>query len=940
MSMKHLSASLQLAAILAAGLFGSAHAASIYEDYAFTTLAGLSETGAGSRDGSNSVARFNMPSGVTVDGAGNVYVADTKNGTLRKILPAGQVTTVAGLAGSPGSADGTGGGAQFNQPQKAAADSAGNLYVVDTFNSILRKVTPAGVVTTLAGGAGVNGTNDGPGTEARFNYPEGVAVDGTGSVYVADTYNHTIRKITPGGVVSTLAGTPGVAGTNNGTGTAAEFNHPWGIAVSTNGTVYVADCYNHVIRKISATGAVTNFSGRMTASGSANGPSATARFNYPVGIAFSSGGTLYVADYGNSLIRKVTTSGTVTTVAGTAGTPGSSNGTGTAASFYEPFDVAVDPKSGLVYVADGGNNLIRKITSTGVVTTLAGQVVSSGSANGTGSAARFNYPSGAAVDGNGNVYIADYSNDLVRKINPAGVVTNLAGMAGTVGTNNGTGTAARFNGPAGVAVDLSGNVYVADYQNHAIRKITPAGLVSTLAGRPGTSGTNNGTGTAARFTNPLGVAVDASGSVYVGDAGNNAIRKITPAGVVTTLAGLIGTSGTNDGVGASARFYFPAGVAVDGSNYVYVADAGNYCIRKVAPDGTVTTLAGLTGRSGSDDGTNSTARFNNPLGLAVDSASNLYVGDSGNQLIRKITPEGVVTTIGGLAGISGSSDGSGSEARFNSPEGVAVDANGFVYVTDSSSHTIRKGNPAPSDRPVVDMPIASIGNLRHLDVTNLTTTSWSWSIVRYPAGGTAQLSATNVVNPTINPDAINDFYVIQFQGRDALGRVAIGTVSVSDDMRPRVIIVSPTWDQQIHGAEYTVSGTATDDVEVASVQVQLNDGPWMPVSGLTNWTSQVTLTQGVNTIRAYAVDNRGQFSATNSVSVVQTPGAPSLAVTRSGSSVIVSWPYPSTGFVLQQNSNLSTTNWTTAGFTVTTNDVSNSITLPAPTGSLLFRLKQ
>jgi hypothetical protein len=381
-------------------------------------------------------------------------------------------------------------------------------------------------------------------------------------------------------------------------------------------------------------------------------------------------------------------------------------------------------------------------------------------------------------------------------------------------------------------------------------------------------------------------------------------------------------------------------VAVNGSNYVYVADAGNYCIRKVAPDGTVTTLAGLTGMSGSDDGTNSTARFNNPLGLAVDSASNLYVGDSGNQLIRKITPEGVVTTIGGLAGTSGSSDGSGSGARFNSPEGVAVDANGFVYVSDSSSHTIRKGNPAPSDRPVVDMPIASIGNLRHLDVTNLTTTSWSWSIVRYPAGGTAQLSATNVVNPTINPDAINDFYVIQFQGRDALRRVAIGTVSVSDDMRPRVIIVSPTWDQQIHGAEYTVSGTATDDVEVASVQVQLNDGPWMPVSGLTNWTSQVTLTQGVNTIRAYAVDNRGQFSATNSVSVVQTPGAPSLAVTRSSSSVIVSWPYPSTGFVLQQNSNLSTTNWTTAGFTVTTNDVSNSITLPAPAGSLLFRLKQ
>jgi hypothetical protein len=261
-----------------------------------------------------------------------------------------------------------------------------------------------------------------------------------------------------------------------------------------------------------------------------------------------------------------------------------------------------------------------------------------------------------------------------------------------------------------------------------------------------------------------------------------------------------------------------------------------------------------------------------------------------------------------------------------------------VYVTDSSSHTIRKGNPALSDRPVVDMPIESIGTLRHLDVTNLTTTSWSWSIVRYPAAGTAQLSATNVSNPTINPDATNDFYVIRFQGWDGQGRTAIGTVSVGDDMRPQVIIVSPTWDQQIHSTEYTVSGTATDDVEVASVQVQLNNGPWMPASGLINWTSQVTLTQGVNTIRAYAVDNRGQFSATNSVSVAQTPGPPLLTATHAGSSVVVSWPYPSTGFVLQQNSSLSTTNWTTAGFTITTNAVSNSITLPAPTGSLLFRL--
>jgi streptogramin lyase len=937
--MKHLLRILWLAAFVVAGGFWGARAASNYENYTFTTFAGFPEAGAGSADGSNSVARFSSPSGVTVDGAGNVFVADTGNHTLRKILPTGQVATVAGLAGSSGSADGTGGGAQFHYPQKAAADSAGNLYVVDSDNHILRKVTPAGVVTTLAGGVGVAGTNDGPGTQARFNSPLGIAVDGTGSVYVADTYNHSIRKVTPGGVVITLAGTPSVSGTNNGVGTTAKFYYPCGVAVSTNGTVYVADFYNHVIRKITAAGAVTTFAGKMSTSGSANGTSTTARFNNPFGLAVGSGGTLYVVDYGNSMIRKITSAGTVSTLAGTAGSSGSTNGTGSAALFDQPFDVAADLNSGLVYVADSGNHLIRKITSAGVVTTPAGQVVSSGTNNGTGGTVRFNMPTGAALDVNGNMYISDYGNQVVRKISPAGVVTSLAGMAGVTGTNNGTGTAARFNGPAGVAVDGSGNVYVAEYKNHAIRKITPGGMVTTLAGRPGTYGTNNGTGTAARFTNPIGVAVDTSGTVYVGDLGNSAIRKITPLGVVTTLAGLVGTSGTNDGVGVAARFNQPEGVAVDGSNYVYVADAGNNCIRKVAPDGTVTTLAGLSGTSGSDDGTNSTARFYSPFGIAVDSEGNLFIGDTGNQVIRKITPDGVVTTIGGQVGTSGSADGSGSMARFNSVAGVAVDSNGFVYVTDSGNHTIRKGNPALSDYPVVDVPIASIGNVRHLDVTNMTTTSWSWSIVRYPATGTAQLSATTVHDPTFNPDATNDFFVIRFQGWDAQGRTAIGTVSVGDDMRPQVIIVSPAWDEQINNRAYTVTGTATDDFEVTGVQVQINDGPWLPASGLTNWTSQVTFIEGVNTIRAYAEDNRGQFSATNSVSVVLSRPWLTIMPTETNS-LVVSWPLPANGWVLEWTNHVPivSNTWPRISPPYQTNAVQAWIVVPAPTGSVFYRL--
>ena len=217
-----------------------------------------------------------------------------------------------------------------------------------------------------------------------------------------------------------------------------------------------------------------------------------------------------------------------------------------------------------------------------------------------------------AVDGSGNVYVADTDNNTIRKITPAGVVTTLAGTAGVPGSADGTGSAAQFNYPGGVAVDGSGNVYVADIDNNTIRKITPAGVVTTLAGTAGVHGSADGTGSAAQFYDPHGVAVDGSGNVYVADTDNNTIRKITPAGVVTTLAGTAGVYGSADGTGSAAQFNYPAGVAVDGSGNVYVADTYNDTIRQITPAGVVTTLAGTAGMPGSADGTGSAARFYYP----------------------------------------------------------------------------------------------------------------------------------------------------------------------------------------------------------------------------------------------------------------------------------------------------------------------------------------
>ena len=316
--------------------------------------------------------------------------------------------------------------------------------------------------------------------------------------------------------------------------------------------------------------------------------------------------------------------------------------------------------------------------------------------------------------------------------------TTIAGLAGHAGSADGTNSAARFYGPCELAVDGAGNLYVADASNHAIRKVTPVGttwVVTTLAGKAGSPGSADGTNSAARFNDPNGVAVDTNGNVYVADGLNDTIREMTPVGtnwVVTTLAGKAGVSGSADGTNSAARFYEPVNVALDSAGNVYLDDGFNETVRKVTPVGTnwvVKTLAGLAGVSGSADGTNSAARFgyNNTVGygvggLAVDGAGNIYVADAPNNAIRKVTPVGtnwVVTTLAGQAGVAGSADGTGSAARFDSPQGVAVDSAGNLYVTEYNNCTIRKGMPASSVPPPMLQPPSLSAGLFGFGITGL-----------------------------------------------------------------------------------------------------------------------------------------------------------------------------------------------------------------------------
>lgn len=629
-------------------------------------------SGTSQGDGSvfGEVSLFNNPFGVATDLNGNVYVADSGNHTIRKISSDGVVTTLAGS--NQGFANGTGNTAQFNNPRGITTDSNGNIYVADTGNHRIRKITPTGVVTTFAGSN--QGYIDGIGTTAQFSDPSGIAFDSSGNLFVVDATIHNIRKITPDGVVNTFAGGFS-SGSSDGITTEARFNYPTGIAIDAANNIYLADTNNHRIRKITPTGIVTTFAGFIQ--GNSDGSGTSAQFNEPTGVVLDANGNVYVADKGNHKIRKITSTGIVTTFAGRS-TNGNVDGNnlGTEAYFFNPTGVAKDV-NGNIYVADMSNSWIRKITPSGLVRRYAGGGYA-GNVDGVAVRAGFFGFIGIAIDSNDNLYFSD-SGHRIRRVTPNGYIKTIAGayLGDAVydyGSTNGPGISARFFAPQGMAVDASNNVYVADMKNYKIRKITPEGIVSTFAGS--SQGYLDGTGTAAKFMSPNNITIDATNNIYVADA--DRIRKITPAGIVTSLV--------------ESNFGGLSGIALDSGGNVYVTSGYNK-IFKITPSGFVTTFAGggsdpVNPVAGYADGTGTSALFNSPRGLTIDAIGNLYVTDFFNDKIRKITPAGVVTTFAGST--RGYIDGTGIEAQFNTPTNVAINKNGNIYVLDWQGSFVRK----------------------------------------------------------------------------------------------------------------------------------------------------------------------------------------------------------------------------------------------------------
>jgi trimeric autotransporter adhesin len=655
-----------------------------------TTYAGPSLPTSGSQATAQPIG---VPQGVAPDHSGGFYISSSTQDRIYRVGPDGVLTVIAGN-GLPGF-EGDGGpatSAQFNYVHGLAVDGAGNLYIADTNNNRIRKITPGGVITTVAGKGTWGASGDGgPAVSAQLAGPRGLAVDAAGNLLIADSGNNRIRRVSPAGIITTIAGTKGGIGGDGGSATAAELNYPVAIAVHPNGNLFIADRYNHRVRMVNAAGVISTIAGSTAGFDGDGGPAPQAKLFDPRGVAVDAAGNVYIADAGNNRIRMVDNAGIIRTVVGSASAGFSGDGGPAAlAQISLPVELAVDERGNLL-IADRGNFRVRQVNSEGIITTVAGINDDGGLAT----SAQLNYPNGVAADAAGNIFIADTDSQRIRRISADGIITTVAGngAAGFRG-DGGPATSAQLNYPSAVAVDAFGNLFIADTRNQRIRKVTPAGTIVTVAGNGSAGFSGDGASALlARLNDPRAVAADSEGNLFIADSGNHRVRKVNLAGVISTVAG-IGTSGFagDNGPAAQAQLAFPTGVAVDSTSSVFIADSYNNRIRVVGPDGIIRTLAGAGtyGFSG-DGGPASAAKLASPNNLFVDAGGNVFIADTDNQRIRSVTRDGIIHTVAGngAAGFAGDG-GPATAATLSFPFAVAIDGTNTLFIADTFTSRIRK----------------------------------------------------------------------------------------------------------------------------------------------------------------------------------------------------------------------------------------------------------
>jgi protein gp37 len=685
--------------------------------------------------------------------------------------------------------------ASLGVPVAVTQDSSGNVYIADTHFNRVYKISN-GVLTVLAGNGVMGYSGDGgAATNAELSLPSGLAVDGAGDVFIALAGSNVVREVVAStGDIQTVAGTgtAGYAG-DGGSATSAELNAPQGVFVDAAGDLFIADTGNNAVREVPSGGNIETIAGNGTAGYTGDGGVATgAELRAPVSVFADPAGDVFIADRGNNVIREVVASSKdIETVAGN-GTAGASGdgGAATLAELNGPSGVALDG-AGNIYISDTNNNIVREVTvANGNIQTVAGSGLAGYSGDGGAAVyAELNAPKGLYIDSSADIFIADSGNSLIREVVAVnGTIHTYAGDA-TLGLS-GDGSApldASLNSPTGVALDGAGDIFIADSKNNVVREVVEStGVIQTVAGRTAGSG-GNGTGaTSAPLNDPTDVFIDSAGNLFIADTGNNLIREVVaatgniqtvatvalsaPSGVFVDGAGDIfiadtgnnvirevvastgqtqtvagnGTAGYagDGGAATSAELHAPTAVAVDGAGDIFIADTGNNVIREVvASTGNIQTFAGdgTAGYSG-NGGAATSAELNHPAGLVLDPAGDVFIADTGNSVIREVAASsGVIQTIAGngIANFSGDG-GPATLASLNLPQGVAFSTQGALYIADTGNNRIREV------AGLVAVPSASLSTQSltfSSEVTGVTSASQSVTITN---GGSAPLQIYNI----------------------------------------------------------------------------------------------------------------------------------------------------------------------------------------------------
>jgi len=644
-------------------------------------------------------AALATPSGVAIDGQGRVFVADTYNHRVERIETDGSVTTVAGTGSVGYNGDGiTATSAQLSYPTGVAVDGLGRVFIADSQNNRIRRIDIDGTISTLAGNGkpGYDQDNQ-PAILASLNQPQGVAVDGLGNVVIADTLNERVRRVDVSGTITTVAGTGNEGYKGDGmSAKTADLDTPYSVAVDSIGRTIIADTLNQRIRRVELDGTINTVAGDGSlGSGGDGGPATSAQLSYPLGVAADTNGQIFIADTFSQEIRRVDTSGNIATIAGN-GTIGfgGDGGAATAAQMQYAQGVAVDA-AGHVAIADTNNERIRWVSS-GTISTIAGNgEFGFGGDGGAATSAHLSGAFGCAADSAGHVFIADTFDARIRRVELDGTITTVAGTGSFgISGDGGPATQAQLGNPDYVAVDSLGRVILSDTYSHSVRRVELDGTIHTIAGT-GTPG-YNGDGILAvnaQLSNPNGVAVDAQNRVYVVDTYNHRVRRIELDNTISTIAGNGTLGGNGDGLAAtSAQLNYPYGIAIDATGRVVIGDTGNHRVRRVELDGTIDTIAGNgTGGYNMDGIAATSAELFSPYGVAVDANGRVVIADDGNNRVRRIETNGTISTVAGT-GVSGASGDAGpaTSAQLAGPLSVAVDGQNRIVIMDTSNQRVRR----------------------------------------------------------------------------------------------------------------------------------------------------------------------------------------------------------------------------------------------------------